>query len=253
MKLILSLILILLFVSCKSDNVESHCYIAKSNDTYEYPIKPGVNEWAQLSSSEKNTACQIPDNTLKNISTEGLIESVLFNPLFAEIYLSNEHIQAGFNAFYENFNGIRELLKRSDTVAKILCRYLQMDPACNKNNWPSLTGAGSNNNYAFSYIEIIIAQYPIVDQIVNSGKAKTVIQEILNKNEVKGKYCYSVVGLEHSSLIAGRIMYLCNYRPFIDEYNNDQNVRIFISGAMIVDITTLDVVTNCAKKFIIEK
>lgn len=252
MKLILSLILILLFVSCKNDNVESHCYIAKSNDTYEYPIKPNANEWAKLSSSEKIIACQIPENTLKIISTEGLIESVLFNPLFSEIYLSNEHVQAGFNAFYENFNGVRELLKRSDIVTKILYRYQQMDPACNKNNWPSLVGAGSNNNYAFSYIEIIIAQYPIVNQIINSGQAKTVLQEVLAKNEVKIKCNYSVVGFEHSLLIAGRIMYLCNYKPFIDEYNNNQNVQTFINGAMATDITTLDIVTNCAKKFIIE-
>lgn len=252
MRLVSSLILILFFVSCKRDNVESHCYIAKSIDTYEYQIKPGANEWAQLSSSEKITACQIPENTLKVMSTEGLIESVLFNPLFGELYLSNEHVQAGFNAFYNNFNGVRELLKRSDIVSKILYRYQQMDPACNHNNWPSLVGAGSNNNYAFSYIEIIIAQYPIVNQIINSGQAKTVLQEVLNKNEVKIKCNYSVVGLEHSLLIAGRIMYLCNYKPFIDEYNNDPNVQIFINGAVTTDITTHDIVTNCANKFIIE-
>lgn len=253
MKTAIYVIFIISFFACKHDADESPCYIARSNDTYEYPIKPGTNEWSVLSSSEKILACQIPDSTLKNISTEGLIESVLFNPLFGEIYLSNVHTQAGFNNFFKNFNGIRELFQRNDVVDKMLYRYQQMNPACSHNNWPSLVGAGSNNNYAFSFIEIIIAQYPIITQIVNRGDAKVFLQEVIRKNEVKVRHNYSIVGLEHSLWIAGRIMYISNYEPFIEEYNRDEYVNIFIKGGQLFDVSTPEIITQYAKQFLTEK
>lgn len=253
MKPAIYLVLIISFFACKNDNVENYCYLTKSNDVYEYPLKPGTHEWSILSSSEIITACQIPDSTLKIISTEGLIESVLTFPLFAEIYLSSLNTQAGFNAFYENFNGIRELLRRNDVGAKIFYRYKQMDPACGHNNWPSLLGAGSNNDFAFSFIEIIIAQYPILTQFINNDEAKIVLQEVVNKNEVKIKWNYSSVGLEHSLIIAGRIMYLCKYEPFIVEYNNNQILQDCINGAMIFDASIPDIITNYANRFLIEK
>lgn len=253
MKPAIYLIFILFFFACKNDNVEDSCFLTISDDVYDYPIKPGTNEWSILSHSEIITACQIPDSTLKIISTEGLIESVLTFPLFADIYLNNEHIQAGFNAFYENFNGIRELLQRNDVGAKIFYRYKQMDPACRHHNWPSLLGVGSSNGYAFSFIEIIIAQYPILTQFINNDEAKIVLQEVVNKNEVKIKWNYSIVGLEHSLIIAGRIMYLCKYEPFIVEYNNNQILQDCINGAMIFDATIPDIITNYAKKFLTEK
>lgn len=253
MKPALYLIFIISFFACKQDADESTCYIARSNDTFEYPIKPGTNEWSVLSSSEKNLVCQIPDSTLKLISTEGLIESVLFNPLFGEIYLSNVHMQSGFDFFYENFNGIRELLHRNDVVDKMLSRYQQMNPACSHNNWPSLVGAGSSIDFSFSFVEIIIAQYPILAQIVNRGDAKVFLQEVISKNEAKVRLNYSIIGLEHSLLIAGRIMYLCNYEPFIVEYSRNEYVHIFIDGAQLFDVGTPDIITKYAKQFLTEK
>jgi len=245
-------VFILCLFSCEKETEQSFCEIKKQNDTYEYPIKPGNYEWEQLDSKEKIDACQIPVDILSVISTEGLIESVLSNPLFGEIYLSNVNIQYGFNVFYKNFNGIRNLILRDDAAEKLLNRYKQMNPTCSQNNWPSLTGHGSNNNYAFSFIEIIIAQYSILTQIKDSGEMNAILQKIINKYDDKFLNGYSIVGLQYSMLICGRIMYLCNYAPFIDEYSNNECINFFINGAFLVDLDTLDIINDYVKKFLIQ-
>lgn len=242
-----------LIISCNKDNAEKDCHILRNKDTYEYSIKPGTDEWEKLNTSQEIiNACQIPLNLLNIISTEGLIESTLNNPMFGDIYLSDVNIQHGFNAFYENFNGIQELFKREDASAKLIIRYNQMDPACINNNWPSLVKPGYNNNYSFSFIEIIMAQYPIISQIIDSREENSFLQKIMSKYENKKIHNYSYIGLEHSALIAGRIMYLFKYEPFIAEYNANQHIQDFINGAMLLDYKSLDIITQYAKEFLIK-
>lgn len=246
---VFSCIVVLLF-SCKEETYLPLCEIQNSKDVYEYPIKPGSNEWKQLSSpKEKISVCQIPESILSSISTKGLIESVLNNPLFGEIYLG-VHPQSGFNAFHENFNGVRVLMLRKDLVEELLDRYSQMNPSCNKNNWPSLNGAGSNNNFAFSFIEILIAQHAVLEQIIDNQETRNFLREVINKYEDKIRNNYSVIGLEYSMLICGRIMYLSNYVPFIEEYNNNEHVNYFINDAFVRDMNTLNIIYDYVNKFL---
>jgi len=252
-KLIISIFLLLVF-SCKKNKIEYKCNIADAADAYEYPVKPGTLEWEQLNSTQEMIdACQIPSQIIDSMSTEGLIESILNYPLYSEIYLSNINEQAGFYAVSENFNGIRILLQRKDAANKLLERYRQMHPACKKNNWPSLVEPGGNNNYAFSFIEIIIAQYDILNQIIQAIEYKTVMQEILLKDKQKIEFGYSIIGRQHSVLILGRLMYLCDYTPFMEEYNSNHYIKIFINGASDFKTGTLDIVNEYAKEFLNQK
>ncbi|MCP4760985.1 MAG: hypothetical protein GY870_04330 [archaeon] len=245
-KLILFMFL-LVFFSCEKDKKEYKCYIAKAADAYEYLVKPGTTEWEQLNSTQEMIdACQISFEILDNMSTEGLIESILNYPLYADLYLSNINVQAGFDAVSKNFNGIQILLQRKDAAIKLLERYRKMHPSCKENNWPSLVEPGRNNGYSFSFIEIIIAQYDILNQIIQANEYEIVMQEILIKDKQKVEFDYSVAGKQHSVLILGRIMYLCNYTPFMEEYNSNHYVKIFIDGASDFKTGTLDIVNEYA-------
>ena len=240
-------------ISCDDDdNIDrdDDCFMAEYGDTYKYPVKPGTEEWKKMNAQQIVAACQIPENLLVVISTDGLIESTLNNPLFGEIYLSSVSVQHGFNSFHEIFNGIRELFKRKDVAVRLINRYEQMDPACTDNNWPALVGPGTNNNFSFSFIEITIAQYPVLKQIIEAGEEKAFLQEVINKHEDKKTYDYSVFGLKYSALIAGRIMYLCEYEPFITEYNTNQILQRFINTAELLDYYLLDVVISYSKDFL---
>lgn len=52
-----------------------------------YPIQPGTEEWKKLETLQsKIAACEIPKETLHRMSTESLIEAVLYYPLLSNMY-----------------------------------------------------------------------------------------------------------------------------------------------------------------------
>jgi hypothetical protein len=56
-------------IACTKQPEELECFIEPAEDAYDYPIKPGSPEWAQLTSSQQmDSVLQIPtDNHLQNI------------------------------------------------------------------------------------------------------------------------------------------------------------------------------------------
>lgn len=89
---------------------------AKISVAYEYPIVPGMAEWKQLNThAKKIDACQIPEDILKNLTTEALVETVMNYPLLVDMLAYNTQF-AGYQAVYNGFNGLRELQTREDAV-----------------------------------------------------------------------------------------------------------------------------------------
>lgn len=95
---------------------------------YEYPIKPGTAEWEKLKThEEKIKVCQIPDDILKKMNTDTLVETVMNYPLMSDMFAMNT-INAGYDAVYHQFNGLRELVARSDSI-NVLKNYNEKLPA----------------------------------------------------------------------------------------------------------------------------
>lgn len=79
------------------------------SSVYNYPIKPGTDEWKALKThKEMLAACQIPQNILNNMTTEALVESCLDYPLFSDILAYNE-TQNGFSKIASRFNGLGQV------------------------------------------------------------------------------------------------------------------------------------------------
>jgi hypothetical protein len=90
---------------------------------WDYPVKPGTPEWAEFHShDEMLTACQIPDDILNSLSTECLTKICLQYPLIIDMFAFN-YMKDGFNKFYNNFNGIRELYNREEVLDELLKHY----------------------------------------------------------------------------------------------------------------------------------
>ncbi|MDR3286841.1 MAG: hypothetical protein LBT27_05310 [Prevotellaceae bacterium] len=101
----------------------AHSQFIVKDDVYDFPIKQGSKEWAEIESVEKRiTALQIPDNVLLDISTEGLLETCLAFPYLIDILFCDNY-QKGFEALVAEFNGFQELLKRKDLITVLLNKY----------------------------------------------------------------------------------------------------------------------------------
>ncbi len=246
---IVFLFLLFFLACCTKENEEFVCYIEPYPDAYDYPIKPGTPEWENLQSSdEMDSVLQIPENILLIISTEGLIETVLNYPGFGNLYFS-EDLQSAFEGMTGRFNGFQELLQRNDAAKKLMDRYLMMYPGCKNNNWPSINEPGSSISFSFAYIEILLAQYPILNQL-DSVLIKLLHDEATRKYSDKKHYDHSVFSKKHTVLIEARIMYLKKYPPFIEEYNKNDYVKIFIERVNLLDdFGTLELINNYSEKY----
>ena len=98
-------------------------YDCESAQRWDYPVKPGMEEWKNLLSlQEKVDICQIPENILLCLSTENLTNLCLQYPLLYDIFAFSCY-SAGFDRVFYEFNGIRELFEREKTSAELLKHY----------------------------------------------------------------------------------------------------------------------------------
>lgn len=95
------------------------------SSTWDYPIKPGSPEWATLlDHNDMVDVCQIPENVLASLSTEDLLELCLNYPLKIDLFSYNSILE-GINKVANQFNGLQELLNRTDNAQHLL-NYLKM-------------------------------------------------------------------------------------------------------------------------------
>ncbi|MFT3950214.1 MAG: hypothetical protein QM763_24830 [Agriterribacter sp.] len=232
----LNYVLLIAFVSiqllaCKKhhDDARVSCSnIPEPEDTYAYPIKPGTPQWdALVSGEEKLNSCQIPENTLHSMSTEGLIQSWLNFPLANEILAANS-LQKGTEFFIDNFSGLQELCKRNDAGLKLYERYKQMSTACIS----SLTTDIDRGAYTFSftYIEMLLGQDTILNKLAASEK-KLVVSEAVNKYNDKNKYLvyFGSFGTATSVFVCGKSMQNDLYQPFLTEIQNSLILEKFLN------------------------
>lgn len=116
-----------LLLSCNPKQEEeaqenNDCQWAQS---WDYPVKPGMEEWKELNSNQKKVdACQIPDSVLFCLSTKRLTELCLQYPLLGDIYAFN-FLDHGLDKLFMDFNGIKELYKRKEVSDFLIKQYIE--------------------------------------------------------------------------------------------------------------------------------
>lgn len=172
--------------------------IAQQNQAWDYPVKPGSEEWEKLKNNkQKVDACQIPQNVLAQMKTKDLVEACLNYPLLRDIMAFN-FLQDGINKLTENFKGFNELLIREDAAKLLILKYQKIKPGEFNKSW-SLIQKG---DYAFNImaIEILLSQRELLNTLSKNEKKELVKQLLKNfeeKNdpEVYGSLSQMTIGL----------------------------------------------------------
>ena len=152
---------------------------------YSYPVKPGTVEWNKLGNKvAREKACQIPEEILKNLTTDELIESVLNYPFLMDIYAYDSY-QKGFKAVSERFNGLKELLQREDVADKLITKYKNTEVAEDADK------VASGQIFDLSNIEILLGQDEVLNQLADTNKyelEKEIEDKYMEKKEHKDIY-----------------------------------------------------------------
>lgn len=93
-------------------------YAATGKTWMGYLIKPGTEEWKELGTVQnKREACRIPEETLKQMSNDELIDAILEYPFLVDLFLSGkpgEPSRTAVKSVYDGCDALRELLSRCD-------------------------------------------------------------------------------------------------------------------------------------------
>jgi hypothetical protein len=104
---------------------------------YDFPVKPGMAEWKNFKThSEQVASLQIPENILRKMETCALVKTCLKYPLFIKITAYNNW-QEGIEIIINEFNGLRELLKRNDAGTILLTHLRELNPLDFTGQYPS--------------------------------------------------------------------------------------------------------------------
>jgi hypothetical protein len=81
---------------------------------YTYPVRPGSDEWKALKTDKaRQEACAIPEDILKKMTTDALLESIYAYPMLNRL-LVYIPLREGYRRLCKWFNGLAELSTRED-------------------------------------------------------------------------------------------------------------------------------------------
>lgn len=75
---------------------------------------------------EMQAACQVPENILKSMSTDNLIQTCMLYPLYRN-YLAYNNELSGIKAIINGFNGFAELQKRENAADRLITYYEEIN------------------------------------------------------------------------------------------------------------------------------
>ena len=242
----LGLVFVLLFLltNCERNNIQkteendnAYCDSLEAAgiiDDYTFPVLPGTDEWEQLSREQRDSVLQIPEDTLQQMCTHGLIETC-FNYPFLHHYRLYDHFSDWWLMLNFDFNGIPALLERPDAPKKMLKEYLEF------NEYPYADSIPNDIKIKriaskITFMEFFLAQEEILgtftdDELVLLGeKAKDMWQ-------LKNEYYHIEFSISptYSCYLLGRMMYFDNYGPLMLELSSNDDLKSFIiSGSNIL-------------------
>ncbi len=246
-RILLLLSVVFLMFSCKKEKNNCNCKpLPDAVDNYNYPIKPGTAAWSNIHSTDSLfLVSQIPVTILKKISTTGLVQSCIENPVKLLQFAYSSKIQ-GRDELFRRLNSFQELIKRTDGAAKLIDRYKLMEPCCIEGMNDAEKGEYS---LLFYYTEILLTKDSVIKQLSTLQK-KQLTSIIIKKDKIKTTQ--STFGISRTSgiMILSIIMETELYQPYINEINKNGSLKIFTQTGLLTSSDIYEIVLTHAKKFI---
>jgi hypothetical protein len=177
------------------------------DEPYDFPLKPGMPEWADLKShAEMLEVLQIPNDILTRMTTRSLLETCLNYPMFGDV-TAYRSMKVGMEILIAHyFNGFPELLKRKDAYIYLSEKFLLFDPLAINEDWSPVEKGG----YTFELIkiELLLGQDIILESLSYESKISLLKEAILKKDKMvtKPEY-YSVFwSAEQILFLMGKIL-----------------------------------------------
>ena len=199
------------------------------DEVYVYPLDTARGKTFE----QRIEMFKIPEQTLHCLSTRALLESCLDYPEMRLIWTRN-NLQKGFDDVKSWCNGLGELLNRKNKFQELFALYGEKKFTREWINYTDL----ENGRYMDSIVrvELIISQYEILKGLTKTEKIE-LFQQVLDNQKQKDTLVqyWGTVGMQTTCAILSRVMYLDNYPPIIEEFNNNEFMLILNDNILLLD------------------
>jgi hypothetical protein len=217
----------------------------KSDIPYDYPVKPASVKWQSFkSTSEMYAACQVPGDILAKLSTPALIKTCLTYPASAVFFIHNVP-QQGFNEWKQHFNGIQELLKRTDAGEGLLEVYAAFDTK----GHAALKTEAEKGDYTFTLLmlESIIAQEEITGSL-DAKKQKSLLKTGFEKyRNMESDLVYGFSSKASTGRLISKAAFFLGGESLKARISMEDAQQFITTGALSDKQTLLDIVQEAAK------
>ena len=216
-------------------------YLAFTQVSFEFSIKPGTNEWKNLhTEKERAEVLQIPDSILDKLTTEELILACLNYPAFFHFAAFND-IQTGIFALITRFNGLQELTKRQDAGSELLSIYSNM--SLEGYNDETLQLEESYWPLRIMYLELLLAQEPILGRMPVNKQMELLFVSRDKLTMKLNSDLKSIFDIQPTLLIMCRIIKNADFVDNNEIIHDNENLDVFYrTGTMPNSQTFYDLV-----------
>jgi len=215
--------------------------------SWDFPVKPGTAEWKSFKTSyEQITACQVPDDVLPALSTEQLIEVCLRYPLLLDILAFN-NILDGFDKYSRDFNGFRELIKRSDAALVLKQKYKGKNPLAIDKEWSPYEMI----DYALgiSMMELFLCNKQILSQLDNIEK-KDLMNEFRLKKSQKNSMIELYQGKGFQTICLAIVKLLESENVDLSQNLNMKIVTPYITTGILISKDVFNEIDNAINNYL---
>lgn len=174
----------------------------KITTPYDFPLKPGMAEWEKLNSGkEMLDACQIPEEILKNMTSQALAETCINYPLYIDYLAANDE-RVGIYLIINNFNGLKELSERADGYKELINVYKKI-PILDSN----AKAKQEDSPFQIIFVELILGDNAFMNKM-NADDLIYLKAAVLEKyqNKVDNDEVYSLYNTLRTLLLGAEVM-----------------------------------------------
>jgi hypothetical protein len=151
------------------------------NQPYDFPVRPGTTEWKHLKTSQEMIdACQIPDDIIKDMSTNDLVNLCITYPLLGDMLFAS-NLQVGFDHLSKIFNGLQELTQREDAGIEMLKAYT----AFSLDDFNNGIMSGVTNPFLDMCLDILMAQPVFLESLNKDQQVELLRVSLIRLDERK--------------------------------------------------------------------
>ena len=150
---------------------------AQSNEKWDYPVKPGMEEWNRLETEQQRIAVlQVPEDVLASLSPEEAARLCITFPSFGHFAVFNTP-QDGFSVMLSRYNILRHLLSLRDAGGFLIAAYKD----ASMSGFRTLPYSNEFWSLKLFYLELLLSQKEILRSLRSEEK-------LILMTEARSKY-----------------------------------------------------------------